>query len=65
MTLTQLMPTIHALSRADKFRLIQLLTDDVASEEGIVLGGPEEPIPFWSQYDAQEGASVLLQLLDL
>jgi len=64
MTLTELLPTIQSLPRADKFRLIQLLAADVAREEGITLALADKAVPLWSAYDAFDGAATLLNLLD-
>jgi hypothetical protein len=64
MSLSEILPTIQALPRADKLRLIQLLAADVAREDGISLDAGERTVAIWSPYDAFEGAATLLDLLD-
>ena len=64
MTLTEVLPTIQTLPRADKLRLIQLLAADVAQEEGIALELENKTIPIWSPYDAFQGAAALMRALD-
>jgi hypothetical protein len=62
MTLTEMLPTIQSLSRAEKLRLIQLLAADVARDEEDVPA--EQTVTIWSPYDSFEGAATLLQVLD-
>lgn len=64
MTLSEVLPTIQSLPRADKLRLIQLLAADVARDDGIVLDIADETIPIWSPYDSFQGADTLLRMLD-
>ncbi|MCI0461551.1 MAG: hypothetical protein L0Z62_31765 [Gemmataceae bacterium] len=65
MSLTELVPHLRALQRADKLRAIQLLAEDLAREE---QAGPLEPgtsYPLlWSPWNAFEAAATLLQALD-
>jgi len=65
MSLTELLPSVHALPRSDKFRLMQALIAELAGEE---TGAAQQvaPIeyPVWSPYDAHDAAATLLQLLD-
>ena len=63
MTLNELLPTLHALPRAEKLRLIQLLAADVAREEGIELADGESTYPVWSPHDAFDGAATLLRVV--
>ncbi|HUT89773.1 MAG TPA: hypothetical protein VMY37_09770 [Thermoguttaceae bacterium] len=63
MTLNELLPTLHALPRAEKLRLIQLLAADVAREDGIELADTQSAYPVWSPYDAFDGAAALLRVL--
>ena len=60
MTLAELMPTIHALPRQDKFQLMHELIADLALDEGLADG----EYPIWSPYEAHDAAGVLLQLLE-
>ncbi len=64
MTLNELLPSLHALPRADKLRLIQLLAADVASEDGITAGDGDTTYPVWSPHEAFDGAATLLRVLD-
>jgi hypothetical protein len=63
MTVDQLFSALHALPRAEKLQLIQILAADVAREE---VAGPfdaEKAYPLWSPHNAFEGAVTLLQVL--
>ncbi|TVS14963.1 MAG: hypothetical protein EA424_17700 [Planctomycetaceae bacterium] len=64
MTLSELLPALHGLPRADKLRAIQVLAADVACEEDDMLAPSDEAYPIWSPYDAFEGAATLMRLLD-
>lgn len=64
MTLNELLPSLHALPRADKLRLIQLLAADVASEHGIAVADAETKYPVWSPHEAFDGAATLLRVLE-
>jgi len=64
MTPTEILPTVHALPRGDKLRLIQLLAADVAREESIALDVADQTVPIWSPHDAFEGAATLLRVLN-
>ena len=63
MSLTELLPSVHALPRSEKFRLLQELVAELAQEES---GAAEAEVeyPVWSPYDAHEAAATLLQLLE-
>ncbi len=63
MTLNELLPSLHALPRGDKLRLIQLLAADVASEDGIAAD-PDTSYPIWSPHEAFGGAATLLRVLE-
>jgi hypothetical protein len=60
MTLTELMPSVHALPRSDKFRLMQELIAELAQEEALTAG----EYSVWSPHDAYPAAETLMQLLD-
>jgi len=64
MALSELLPALHGLARADKLRAIQVLAADVAREDGDMLASSEAAYPIWSPYDAFEGAAALVRLLD-
>lgn len=60
MSLAELLPSVRALPRSDKFRLMQELLAELAQEEGLAEG----EYPIWSPCDAHEAAATLLQLLE-
>ena len=64
MTLSEILPTIQSLPRADKLRLIQILAADVARDEGVALDMADQTVPIWSPHDSFEGAATLLRVLD-
>ncbi len=66
MTLNDLLPSLHALPRVDKLKLIQFLAADVASEDVIVPGdpAPDAAYPVWSPHEAFDGAATLLRVLE-
>ena len=59
MELIQLLPALHELPRADKFRVVQFLTAELAQGEGGLLSGAEYPV--WSPYEAHDAAATLTQ----
>ena len=63
MSLTELMPTLAELPRAEKFRLVQFLVEDLARDEGApaLVAGAEYPV--WTPLDASEAAVTLTNLL--
>ncbi|MCY2988973.1 MAG: hypothetical protein NTY19_14045 [Planctomycetota bacterium] len=64
MTLSELIPALHGLPRAEKLRAIQVLAADVAREDGDEGIASEGAYPIWSPYDAFEGAATLMRVLD-
>ena len=64
MTLNELLPSLRALPRADKLRLIQLLAADVACGDGIALADTDKTYPVWSPHEAFDGAATLLRVLE-
>ena len=64
MTLNEILPSLHALPRADKLRLIQLLAVDVAREDGITPADTVTTYPVWSPHEAFDGAATLLRVLE-
>ena len=62
--LPELLPALHALSRADKLRVIQQLASDLASEESAPPLDSATPYPFWTPQHAFEAAAVLLKVLE-
>jgi hypothetical protein len=64
MSLTDLVPAVQALPRADKLRLVQILVTDLAREEGVSILEGAVSYPVWTPYDAYDAAGVLLRALD-
>jgi hypothetical protein len=64
MTLNELLPTLHALPRADKLRLIQFLAAEVASEDDVPAADSDKTFPVWSPHEAFDGAATLLRVLE-
>ena len=60
MSLAELLPSVRALPRSDKFRLVQELIAELAQDEGLAAG----EYAIWSPYDAHEAATSLLHLLE-
>jgi hypothetical protein len=63
MPLTELLPILQELSRADKLRVLQFLVLELAKEEGALLM-PEVSYPIWSPNEAFDAAAVLLNVLE-
>ena len=63
MSLTELIPDIKMLERADKLRLMQLLVVDLAQEEGIPLLSADTEYPIWTPWDAFAAGDTLLRML--
>lgn len=62
MKLAELLPALHELPRADKFRAVQFLTGELAHEEsGGLLPGNEYPV--WSPHEANDAAATLTRYL--
>ena len=61
MKLAELLPALHELPRADKFRAVQFLTAELAQGEGSLSPGAEYPV--WSPYEAHEAEATLAQYL--
>ncbi len=64
MTLTELLPAVRELPRADKLRLIHFLVVDLAQEEGVPLPATGAEYPIWTPLNAFEAAETLLQVLE-
>ena len=63
MSLTELVPAVKTLPRADKLRLIQFLVIDLAQEEGVSLLAADAQYPVWTPLNAVEAAKTLSQML--
>ncbi len=63
MSLAELLPEVHSLSRVDKLRLIQLLAEELARDEvGLLESGQSYPV--WSPDAAYPAAAVMMQTLE-
>ncbi len=62
MTVTELLPILHKLNRADKLRVMQFLITELAKEEETLLTA-ETTYPMWSPHTAFEAADILLAAL--
>lgn len=63
MTVTELLPTIKNLSRADQLRIMQFLVLELAKEEDALLQ-PGATYTVWSPYNSHEAAHKLAELLE-
>lgn len=63
MNLSEMLPTLHALPRPEKWWLIQLMVADLAREEELSPIEAGTPIPIWSPYDAFDAADTMLKAL--
>jgi hypothetical protein len=62
MSLDDVLPAVQSLSRDDKFRLIQLLSQDLGHDvSGLIK--PGEAYPVWSPDQAYSAAAALLEAL--
>ncbi|QTR49697.1 hypothetical protein [Candidatus Thiothrix anitrata] len=53
MSIAELLPSVALLPHADKFRLVQLLLEQLAKEEGVILHDPTTtacPVPVGRVY---------------
>ncbi len=62
--LTELLPTLRVLSRADKLCVVQYLVSELLREEKADLLTPDMSYPVWSPYNAHEAADTLLKALE-
>ena len=63
MSVTELLPTLHELNRADKLVVVQFLVNELVQEEKPLLENGES-YPVWSPYNAFEAAEVLQKMLE-
>lgn len=64
MSLTELVPNVKLLPRADKLRLLQLLVVELAEEEGVALLTPDREYPIWTPLNAFGAAETLMKMLE-
>jgi len=60
--MTELMPMLRSLSRAEKLHVMQYLVSDLAQDESDLLR-QNMSYPIWSPYDAFEAADIMLKVL--
>jgi len=63
MSLTEMLPDIQSLPRADKLKLIQFLAQELAESEGPPALREGQSYPVWSPDQAFAAAETLLQTL--
>ena len=64
MSLSELFPQLQALPRPEKWRLIQLLVADLASEERTPSIDSDHSYQVWSPYHAFDAADAMLNALE-
>ena len=62
--LPDLLPALHALSHADKLRVIHHLVSDLAQEEGVPLFEAGASYPVWTPLEAYDAAAALMNTLE-
>ncbi len=63
MVSTELLNSLHTLSRADKLYIMQVLISELAQEETNLIK-PDQSYPVWSPYDAFDAANTMLEVLE-
>jgi hypothetical protein len=64
MLVTDLLPEVQKLPRADKLRLMQFLVFELARDEGVDLLPADQMYPVWTPYNAFDAANTLLIALE-
>jgi len=64
MIVTDLLPMLQNLSRADKLRIIEFLESELSKEETISLLKDGQSYEVWSPYDAFEAENILGKMLE-
>ena len=63
MVSTEILNSLHTLSRADKLYIMQVLISELAQEETNLIK-PDQSYPVWSPYDAFDAANTMLEVLE-
>ncbi|MBI5829350.1 MAG: hypothetical protein HZB20_07370 [Chloroflexi bacterium] len=63
MSLTEILPNLQKLERADKLRAIQYLIVELAKEDGVSLLLPQVTYPIWTPLNSFKAADSLLKVL--
>lgn len=64
MSITELLPTLKKLSRADKLKAMQFLVEELATEEEALLLQPGATYHVWSPFNSHDAAQKLMTLLE-
>jgi hypothetical protein len=64
MSITEIIPAVRALPRSEKFRLVQLLLDDLAGEELLSTLKQGQEFPIYTPEFAPGAAAQLATLLE-
>ena len=64
MSLTEVLPVLHELKRADKLRVLQFLVIELAADEGVTLLEAGKSYPVWTPFNSFSAAKVLLETLE-
>jgi hypothetical protein len=62
-TWKQLIPSLHALPRRDKLKVMQFLLTELTDEEGVDLLTANQAYPVWTPLQADSAAETLLHAL--
>ena len=62
MEMTQILPALRKLKRAEKLYIMQFLVSELAQEESDLIQ-PGVSYPIWSPYDAFDAAATMLKVL--
>lgn len=60
---SELISTFRALSRSDKFYIMQILLSELAQQETSLIQS-QQSYPLWSPYSADEAADTMLKVLE-
>ncbi len=63
MSLIEMLPDLHSLSRVEKIQLIQVLARDLEGDQSNLLEEGKS-YPIWSPHDAYGAAASMLEVLD-
>lgn len=64
MSIQELLPLLHQLSRADKLRVLQYVANDLAVDENLEVMFTGREYEIWSPYDSADAARQLYALLE-
>jgi hypothetical protein len=62
-SLAEIAPQVQGLTRAEKFRLVQMLVTELAEQDAMSLLKPGQDYPMWSPYDETAAGRLLLDAL--